>query len=190
MIRIKQFIGRDMKHSFPVRQDLTLTADTVPDLIDKIAEYRLQNGLPVGDPSIDLTAYYAMHHPFAVENGERIDAPPVGELPKRVYAWTNGLWRNPPKNPPSTEEAPARASACVSCPFRREVGSDGSPAFKEAQRRVYLLSRGLLWLNEVGWCEFHGWDNRLAVLLRHEADEKIACPKECWLDKSENKSTL
>lgn len=182
-IRLRDHIGHaiDGGHNFPVRPDLVMKADTIPELVAKIADYRIQNGLPPGDPIGEVTDYYAIHYPFAIENGDRKDRPVDDKLKHNVYSWVNAMWKTPPKEHLELEDAGARVEKCLKCPFRRDVIQDLSPEGNEIRRRTYLLSKGLLWDNSAGVCEDYEWDNRLAVLIHHEDKARIGALKFCWM---------
>ena len=191
MIRLRPFFGRPVPggHSFQipggplVKSDKELDTEAIQELVDKITEYRVCNGKPIGDPLVEITAYYAIHYPFSIEQGERQDAAAPDRLTERVYRWINHLWNHPPKEFAEPDEVSRRQKICAGCRWRTDCRKDESKSAQEAQRRLFLLAKGSLGPDQDGWCKWHCHDNRLACLLPVEnlsTDDPIP---ECWLRK-------
>jgi len=162
-----------------IKSESEIPEEAVKDLCDQLTAYRVNNGWPIGEPLDEITDWYAKNFPFCVENGDRETQKDPSGIAHDVIMWTNRQWKTPPKSLTDPENAHCRAAICLKCPFRDEVDLDDSPADKEAQRRVYLISRGMLLDNEVGWCSLHRWDNRLACLL--PSPETSQTYSKCWL---------
>jgi hypothetical protein len=182
MIVLKREMGHEIPggHNYPIPGGPTVKGETVEELVDKISDYRVRNGLPVGNPMDEIITYYAEHYPWSVEEGERTHKPPIEGLDERVYAWLNAQWRNPPKELLHQEDIQKRMDTCQQCRFRCLQALAKGPASAEAARRAFLLARGNLGPDECGFCRYFGWDNRLACLLPELKPEKSA-PKGCWL---------
>ena len=190
-IRIRKFIGRPIPgdHHFTIKDGPTLTAETADEVIAKIAQYRINNGIPQGNPRAELTEFYAKEYPFAVENGEPEDDAEHDAFFEEVIAWINRQWKNPPKQLLPIEDTHRRQECCQDCPLRVKGVSDHGPAEIEARRRLFLLAKGAPLEDDLGACTFHKWDNRLALLI--PLPEIIQqSPKYCWCFHSPAKDLL
>ena len=180
MIRIKKELGHEIPggHSYPIPGGPVVNGESIKDLLFAIREYRINNGLPPGDPLDEVTAYYAKKYPWSVEEGKR-DADSLHDsFSEEVVAWINRYWKSPPKQWMPVEDTQRRQSCCLSCPYRVDEPS-GTPADAEALRRAFLLSKGSLLDEELGCCTFHKWNNRLACLMTMPEITRNS-PKCCW----------
>lgn len=184
--RIRTFIGRPIPggHHYPIPDGPEVTGESVQELVNKVIEYRVLNGLGIGDPLVEITAYYAVNYPFAVESGDREEPPKLDKLTERVYRWVNYLWAHPPKEFVQADEAERRQKICEECRWRTDPTEDESRSHEEAERRIFLLSRGSLGPDESGRCRWHCHDNRLACLLPMENLDPDGSPKECWVKRT------
>lgn len=181
--RFRTFVGRPIPGGwhYPVPGGPTIKGENAQDLIDKVTEYRVCNGLPIGDPKSEITAWYTIHFPFTVENCEAEEPNHPDELRDGVYAWINDLWKNPPHEYAEPDEVVRRQDTCKKCPWRADIPKSDSRAALESERRLFLLSRGGLGPSELGVCRFAAWDNRLACMLTKEKIDCGECPKCCWV---------
>jgi hypothetical protein len=189
MKRFKKQIGHQIQGGFhyhipdgpTIMSESVIPEEALDDLCDQVTAYRVNNGLPSGSPVDEITDWYAEHFPFCVENGEREEPKKQDELTLDIINWTNRQWKLPPKALVDTGTAHRRQERCLGCKFRDNVIEDSSPAGKEAKRRLFLLSRGMLLGEETGWCIINKWDNRLACFLPNpEIRESYS---KCWIDK-------
>jgi hypothetical protein len=181
MIRLRKELGRDIPegHNFPIDGGPTLRAETIEELADKIRDYRICNGLPLGNPIEEITQLYAVKYPWSVEQCDEVSADTRDLEQDRAYEWINSMWRQAYGEHASGELIELRQQKCMQCPFRKELVASDSPARREMERRVFLLARGNLGPDELGWCSCHHWDNRLACLLPNPTTVKD--PPECWI---------
>jgi len=170
--------------------------DDFPALLAKITDYRVGNGLPMGDPEQEVLQFYAKSFPWSVieeksgkilsdTNGSVIDNPDTNPAnlsqSERLYRWVNEVWRNPPTTLLHSEDATSRVSYCQKCPHHRPPTSDtpqNEPRAKEANRRVMVLTKCRP-APGVGFCAHFGWDCRLACLLSHLSE--VDGPEKCWV---------
>ena len=189
MKKFRKQIGHEIPGGFhyhipngpTIKSESVIPEEAVDDLCDQVTAYRVNNGYHIGNPVDEITDWYSEHFPFCVENGDREQAKDTDGLEKDIIIWTNRQWKSPPKSIVDAETAHRRAARCLGCKFRDDVIEDGSRLGKEAKRRLFLLSRGMLLGDETGWCMLNKWDNRLACLLPDpEVSEKYS---KCWVDK-------
>jgi hypothetical protein len=193
-------------HHFPDPCGFTFRADDFPALLSKITQYRLQNGLPVGDPEQEVLTFYAKSFPWSVieEDGRKVlsqkhttlfDNPDTNpakvsqSLQERLYAWVNQVWRNPPAKLLAPQEAASRVSACKNCPQHLPPLSDtplNDPRAKETDRRVFVLAKCRPASDALGSCAHFGWDCRLACLLPNPSGGGEKEPAGCWVAPQRN----
>lgn len=138
------------------------------ELITAITNYRSQNGLAAGNPSSEVEAYYAIHHPWMISKVGSV--PTVIEDP--VARWLNRAWRSPIKDWAESEMVNARMATCLTCEhYAADHQFDG-----EATRRLIILGAGKL--KESGACKVHHWACGLAVLERNPRAAIYAA--RCW----------
>lgn len=95
---------------------------TLPEELEQvIIDYRRVNGLPPGDPHVELINYICHSFPSHCGNSFVADHPSSGKdtrptLLSRVSQWTMNLWRRGKLSYVSTAEAQQRAAICRECP--------------------------------------------------------------------------
>lgn len=154
---------------FDAEKGTTLTAPTADKLIAKLVAYRLNNGLPPGDPEHEIAMSLMLRWPHLVKE---VDGTPTDN---RLWAWVNRVWREAPKKITDKDTIAPRVEACKTCPFALAI-----PRNPELARRAYLMAAGDLQLETQ--CSHHRWQNGVAVLLA--APLEYARPGEpecCWL---------
>lgn len=149
---------------------VTLTADTLRGLVKRIAEFRLTNGLPQGNPTTELEVIFRLSAPHLVTKvGVN---PPVSEDP--VARWINRLWRLPPKEKDfaESETVRERLETCAGCPYYvAEHAYDASAA-----RRLTILSHARM--TDFSACKAHSWAVGLAALI--QSPETQVDAEGCW----------
>lgn len=148
-----------------------LRGDSLRALIVRIAEYRLTNGLPPGNPTAELESIYRVEHPHLVT---KVGVNPVA-LEDPVSRWINRLWRMPPKEKDfaESETTRIRLEHCPSCPhYAPEHSYDATSA-----RRLTILSHARM--TDFSACKAHHWAIGLAALL--ERPETQVDAEGCWV---------
>lgn len=152
-------------HNYPLPGGSgVLRAKTLEELSVLLARYRVNNGLPHGDPWRDIELYYAKQYPWMIE-GDLPDNPePTHE--ENVWKWVNHLWANPPKTRVKVNVDGQRAAICRTC--EQFTPLDEKPS--ELRRRILVLTNGSILVN--GSCKLHGWHCDVAVKLNECSCER------------------
>ncbi len=186
--------GVDRFH-FPVTPTLTINANDKDKLIGLVFEYRLRNGIEVGDVEADIDSYYCRTWPsFCTNvNGTAGAQPKSGEpMLNRVTRWAaSAIHQNHmPKGgyPLSTvAEADRRAEICVNCPknvaWRGGCGSCSSSTLAVLQQLKQL--KKTRFDGSLRACQVAGFELTTAVWLPYSAtpittDQRAAMPEACW----------
>jgi hypothetical protein len=165
MWKLRKNIGRPPLGGWKWKEgNAPLEADGKDALVKKITNYRLTNGIALGDVSGDLAQAWAENSPWTVQRAERGPSEEGLLLSSDVREWLLGLWRKPPTKLLGKKEAEPRYEKCAACPFNEKLAKD-APGMQDVERRALLLSRGLELPKKLGCCSVHGWHNRVAVLL-------------------------
>lgn len=168
-------------HRF-VKDNVTLTGETVDEVLEKIQVHRAVNSLPLGDPEQELCAYYKDIAPYLVRESE---AESVPRSPAIIQAEAiNRVWRERRK----TSRLPAiielRRETCERCPLRGSFHAEESDNryIQEAHRRAQLLTDSLGY-KAAGLC---GWSNLpVAIITKLEQPDQLPglpdVPEVCWV---------
>ena len=106
-------------HHFLIPNGPAVKGESAKEVIKKITEYRINNGIPVGNPEEELLYFYALHWPYMVEPAE-IGKPTEKSSWFQDWArWVRKTWKNPPKKLITTKEASYRWDVCLTCPHNR-----------------------------------------------------------------------
>lgn len=139
-------------HHYPDPCGITIRADTLQALLDKIAIVRKNNSFAPGNPAKEVEAFYAKEHPWLVTK--------VGETPEAledpIARWVNRMWKEAPKHFIDTIPVATRVNACLTCEHYH-------PDHPLDRRRLAILGAGRL--HDMGACDVHHWACGLAVLL-------------------------
>lgn len=185
---------------FEVAPGVKLEAIDEETLVKRIFEYRLRNGIPIGDIERDIDNYYCSNWPDACHKephdwNPEISAPSVSVEPllNRVSRWASLLAHGQPKGGyalVSAAEAQARGKICVGCSHNQHwrVGCRGcsnSTAILLGQMRKLQSSQHH---GDLSGCTQCGWDNATAVWLPTDALQipdttKANLPERCWRKK-------
>lgn len=156
-------------HSFPDDSGHTLRADSIPALLQAIADYRAKNGLHPGQPYKELEAHYARLYPWLIS---RVGvAPTTPEDP--CLRWLNRQWRQPVSKRVEAMTARRRYAQCQECPHYVAV----HPWSAESRRRLLILGAGKTDGMD-GVCKAHHWAVGLACAAE-SLPTPVAVP-ECW----------
>jgi hypothetical protein len=169
-------------------------------IINEIKRFRIDAGLPVGNPELDYDEYAQRLQDVRDGKLPAIDAYPIPKKPiprtlaDRIAQWvSNRYGKTQGKiNYVEKDEADRRAKNCVGCVHNKEWEQYEScaPCLDNTKRGLLILSKG----NETSvhrdlhGCEFYGHSNKEAVwlpeeLLRHRNREELKDGPNvpCWL---------
>ena len=162
-----------------------------------VAQYRLDNGIPPGDPVTEVDA--SIEESKRRATGMWPEFPPHQQfsdrIPKtireRVTTWAANRFQKAQEAISYVQsfEAEERAEICEQCPQNQpwKVGNC-SPCIDNTDRVLLMLSRGQRTSNAdtLKGCMVFGHENKTAVwlpeeLLKHRSTNLDEAPKECWL---------
>lgn len=167
-------------------------------VIDAILHYRLENGLPAGDPEGDMETYVCNNFPnwcrgAADRSNTFMNDTPASSKPGPlrfvdvIALWANSLYGNAGKlGLIPLREAEQRAEICKSCP-QNQVWENSCPScVQSAQRLLTIIRQGkdVQQLADLHGCKCYGFDTRTAVHLeRAHLPLEISplSPGLCWL---------
>jgi|SRR5215469_3187880 len=181
------------------------------DLINRLAEYRAINGLPLGNPQADIDRYICTNFPNmcgippkveeeGVDKVELSYGVPVAKSPReRVMQWAvNRMQKAGQLEFVDAEEADRRAAICNACPKKIQwnqpiEGCPGCQAYvDEAETKLIKIranKSSAYVLNLYGHsCAVGGHDLETAcwleeAALKHRKNYTGKFPEKCWLDK-------
>lgn len=136
-----------------------ITGESFEEVRDKLADFRVNNNVPIGDPGQDILSHYANNWPWMVMHD---DQPSVNKEQSREYInwrrWIYRIWNNPPLKTVSTKEASMRWDVCKKCPRNKKMEWEETKESSELARRAFLMRRGIDIPKETGFCDCHNWD--------------------------------
>lgn len=162
--------------AFPLSPEHTLLSEKLDELVEQLRAYRVNNGLPVGDPEHDIAIHYSPQMPWLILDGEPLPVEAVEA--DRATQFVNNVWATSPHPRADQQEREKRWEQCKACPQFQPLPALGG----EAVRRVMVLSP---WLSELehGYCRAHQWVCSVAVGVkepgRFASDIVDATP--CWV---------
>lgn len=156
-------------------------------LVTAVQKYRLNNGLPQGNPESEIEAIYATKYPWLVSSTQPAWQKPVKltETPKEVHyaEWMLGIWKTQIKESELADDdvVDARLNKCDGCNHcvRGNIQL-ASGASSDVTRRLMILSKGSV---TAPWpsCTLHNWHCGLAAMLREPKTDKEY--DGCWAKK-------
>jgi hypothetical protein len=174
--------------------DVRLTADTVPDLYARVADYRGQNGLPTETVKADVDMYICGQFPDFCHTVDEVSvslqraADPKASLLSDLQTWTTNLMMSPrPRTLVGDELAEARASVCARCAFNSNWKSGCGSCVAAVDRASASLrqARDTRSTPMLGGCRILRHDNRTAVFLDpSELHASGDLPAHCWVANS------
>ena len=166
--------------------DVRLEAPIPDELEIVIADYRRVNGLPPGDPHIDLINYICTNfHDHCgksfVSAESAVGKPQRPRLLDRVAAWAITVWRHGKLAYVSQEEARRRAAICVECPRHGSWDhcTTCGALIKDTQSMCAHLRAGRDRLPGLMGCHEGGFDCSAAVWLKGVTTGSDS-PANCW----------
>ena len=181
---------------FPVADGVTLHAINEEKLTAQIYEYRIRNGLPLGNIEIDLDNYYCTRWPEACHKEARDylpfkglpGDPPREPMVNRIGRWVSSLIQRMPRGGyalVSTTEAARRANICAGCQFNQpwQLGCPGCTNNTKALCAQVKSLRSTPQDSILFACLHGGWCNDAAVYLSAgelPVHDKAVLPPQCW----------
>jgi hypothetical protein len=163
----------------------TFKGDTFYDVVKKLRQFRLINGLPVGDPAQEVLNYYAKNWPFMVMVSEENPTRVTKEEYVKWREWVQKTWENPPKKTITTKEAKLRWDVCLKCPFNKQFSWEGTDESAEITRRAFILRKGIEVPIGLGFCGLHSADLSVFVWIDNSkefsSNKEEKQPSECWV---------
>ncbi len=168
-------------HHYP-EYGVTFKGDSLDDLKEQVAKFRLSNNIPAGNPEQDILVFYAKHWPWLVK-GDGIDAKEECGNYVDWREWIYLAWKNPGSTI-TTKEAKDRWTVCEKCPHNKPFDWSISKESRELVRRAFLLRKGIDVPYYLGFCDYHKADLSVFTFLKEA--EKLSKKSgnnypECWL---------
>lgn len=169
-----------------LEDDFMMKGDTFDEVKSKLAEFRLNNNRPVGNPGQDILAYYAVNFPYMVREDDT-------EIPEETNefmswrAWVQKTWVHPPKKTLTMKEASFRWDVCKTCPCNLPIESGQRPSeFEQITRKAFMLRKGAKIPSELGYCSLHHFDLGVATFIetpRDHSEQREDTPNypRCWV---------
>jgi hypothetical protein len=168
-----------------------LRAPSSAALIKKMREYRIRNGLPVGDPKRELIDFCALNWPNLVQISDDPPTRPMAPIPlSEIQQWLVRTARE--LNPGTIEEEwiEFQAAICRACPCNQPMPKLPADLSKDVERRSFLLRVGRK-IEGLGYCCHHHWDNRVAVARNRKGLHPVeSMPDQCWMKSKGNGGSL
>jgi hypothetical protein len=162
-------------------------------VVEAVLRYRVNNGLPPGNPQADVYGYVCGQWPhFCTESGGYnmiVGRRPSGNEPlsRRIVHWMTLLWRMGAGNEAAPETAKQRAAICAECPFNSDFRAGGCGSCIDGIERL-----GFTWLRQrstpsdklLKGCRITGQYNLCAVQAQVQPPlqpgEWEQLPAVCW----------
>ncbi len=171
-------------HHYP-EYGMTFRGESVPELVTKVTDFRVNNHIPVGDPEQDILLFYLKHWPWLIK--ESGDQPAEGPSSEYIEwrAWIGRAWNHPPTKIITVKEAKERWAKCEGCPFNTKLDWKESRETSEITRRAFMLRRGIEVPEHLGYCALHHTDLSVFSFLDKPTDYSTKREDEnhdaCWV---------
>lgn len=177
-------------HHFPERSKagtVTIKGSSFKEVVSKLAEHRIRNGIPLGAPKEEVTQYYAKNWPWMVMVD---DNPDVSDLANDDYlawrSWVLKYWKKPSPTILHPVEASDRWKVCESCPHAKKESWTSSKESHELDKRAFLYRRAQWAPAALKFCSLHRADLGTLSFLKDsksysEKATKEQSPTHCWV---------
>lgn len=159
-------------------------ADTFPQLLQKVKDFRINNGLPLRAPDQEILQFYAKHWPWTVISDET-PSKSDGSNFAAWRTWVSKTWNTPPIKLQTSKEAALRWDVCRKCPFNVKFDWTETPESVQIQRRSFVMRRGLPVPVELGFCTLHKADLAVFCFIddttKYSDKEPGKEHKDCWV---------
>lgn len=164
-----------------------IDGETFAEVVQKLGDYRVANGLSRGNPERDVVRYYSEHYPFMVRlaDGEEEEEDALGVRATRVVSWMEKLSSIKAGVLIGADaEAKERLEGCAKCPhFRAAYKLPDTEYGETLKMKGYLIGKGRVKLGEGGYCKRYGWDCGLAAQINSPGQTVVVGEREpgCWV---------
>ncbi len=175
---------------------MLIKGDTPEEVVDLVANFRLINGKPIGDPMRELIDYYTARFPWMVEYDLDFEEPDPEDPDYIAWRdWIGSVWGRGGLRYVSRKEASMRWEICKDCPHNAGTPWESSKESTEFSRKSMMLRRGESVPDNYCYCRLHRADIGVSSFL--ESPSKLSKkPNEqadrsgCWLSISEGTSDV
>lgn len=163
-----------------------------PDLIEQVRQFRINQGIPLGDPVFDVADFTKKRSPANDRFGGReVGKPRIGPRQPVIQAcrdWLNALAQEKPELC-GEDEATARAAVCQHCPQNIKWRLDTCGACNDAvaEKGMYLRRRIEFKADAaLNACRLHRFYLPTAVFIDRDAlpPRHQDAPAACWVGRS------
>lgn len=159
--------------------------ETFDEVKDKLTQFRLNNGLPMGDPEQQILTHYAKNWPYMVKGDAERKEIQVSNKFVLWREWVLKTWRGPPKKVVTQKEADIRSDICASCPYNTKRDWEETDESDALKRRVFIMHAARPSPKTNGFCSCHLADLNVLVFLNtpkeHSSKKDVEQPKFCWV---------
>lgn len=173
--------------------EIRLTGDSVDTLAQAIEKYRLNNGIPLGDPKQNVVDYICGNWPHFCNQNENhsyiegIKPNSTAGLATRAAAWMTRLWNIGASNFVKQDEAEKRAATCKGCPMNKDFRAGGCSSCVQGVDRLaylWLSKRETKNWHDLKACRATGAHLQASVFAAKQpdasAEEALQFPEYCW----------
>ena len=165
---------------------ITFTDELFPDLVKKVAEFRVTNLLPMGDPKQEILQYYLEKWPNMVMADYSEVAPSTASNFQQWARWVGRTWRTPPKATVTSKEAGDRMAICKACPRNKPFDWPKTAESAALSQRTFLLRKGYDFSSGCGFCDLHKADVSVFCFLAtpdafSEIESQAEPQASCWV---------
>lgn len=171
-------------HHF-AEKSITFKAESFDDLVGKVRDFRIANGIKVGSPEEDILIYYAKNWPWLVEEDK---CPPKRQTNERYDKWSEFILRikkSPIRKYANDKDMRIRYETCEKCKFRKKIQARDKDEFNALKQKVFVSCRGLMICDMDQFCDLH--QAPIPVLLAADSPREVLPKKdgntapECWI---------
>jgi hypothetical protein len=158
-------------------------------LVERVTDFRVRRGVPVGDPFQEVTNYLCSNNPMACKDGIRKAPKPVSALNAfsgQVALWMSRVYRGMLRLPDtrvSRQVAETRSAICARCPHQQSWQSScGGCSNSILQVGIQIRnSQDVKNAAALRGCEMLAEDTRTSVWLdRLQPVHNPSLPENCW----------
>lgn len=183
---------------FQVNPSLRLEADTFPELIKVVEEYRVSNNMPIGEPLDDVVNYICSTYPHQCHQvpgatvSVEVERPAQKKISllDRIIGWFDRQTRRLDSSAiVLSMEAQQRAAICAKCRFNVNWKTGCGQCSDNINRLSKLVRQGhsIPAERKLKACSILGQENRAAVFLQQDRLESSPeLPSWCWVKKHED----
>lgn len=154
------------------------------DLVRKLRKYRGNRGIMFSDCDGDVRRSICKSNPHLCKVVQKkkiveTETPKEKSLSKIAFEWLSGITRNPYSRV-IPEVKKERADICRACPHNLKNIKPEDEVGASHEYRLNNSTRGKF-DSDLGCCEIHKHDNRVAVWLKGLKPNPLQ-PKQCWIE--------